>query len=87
MNPKQYTKKPITILAMELTPETIYAVVDWLGLQNTDAFDIATCEIRIKTIEGVMLASRGDFVICGVKGEFYPCKADIFHMSYNEELS
>lgn len=38
--------------------------------------------VEIKTLEGVMIARPGDWIICGVKGEFYPCKADIFAATY-----
>ena len=38
--------------------------------------------MRIKMLEGVMTASRGDWIICGVGGEFYPCKPDIFWATY-----
>ena len=38
--------------------------------------------IRIPTLEGTMVASVGDYVIKGVNGEFYPCKPDIFHKTY-----
>ena len=36
----------------------------------------------IKTLEGDMIASPGDFIITGVQGEQYPCKPDIFHATY-----
>jgi hypothetical protein len=36
----------------------------------------------IETLEGKMLITRGDYIITGVKGERYPCKPDIFHMTY-----
>ena len=38
--------------------------------------------IRVKTLEGEMFARVGDYIIKGVTGEFYPCKADIFHETY-----
>jgi hypothetical protein len=38
--------------------------------------------LKINTLEGVMLASPGDYIIIGVKGEMYPCKPDIFEMTY-----
>jgi hypothetical protein len=41
--------------------------------------------IEIKTLEGVMTASPGDYIIRGVKGEFYPCKPDIFEATYEPE--
>lgn len=41
--------------------------------------------IRIKTLEGVMKAGLGDWIIRGVSGEFYPCKPDIFAATYDAE--
>lgn len=38
--------------------------------------------VEIKTLEGVMRADPGDYIIRGVKGEFYPCKPDIFEATY-----
>lgn len=40
--------------------------------------------ILIDTLEGQMIANRGDWIIRGVKGEFYPCKPDIFEATYEE---
>lgn len=42
--------------------------------------------LPIKTLEGTMTADEGDFIVKGVKGEFYPCKPDIFPMT-NEEVA
>ena len=41
-------------------------------------------ELVIATLEGDMMASVGDFVIKGLRGEFYPCKPDVFHKKYEE---
>ncbi|WP_227862114.1 hypothetical protein [Clostridioides sp. ZZV14-6153] len=38
----------------------------------------------LKTLEGTMRANKGDYIIQGVKGEIYPCKADIFEMNYEK---
>ena len=40
-------------------------------------------ELNIKTLEGIMHASIGDFIITGVHGEQYPCKPDIFYETYD----
>lgn len=40
--------------------------------------------IHIQTLEGVMEAQPGDYIIKGVQGEFYPCKPDIFHTTYEQ---
>lgn len=39
-------------------------------------------QMRIKTLEGVMIANIGDWIIKGIKGELYPCKPDIFEATY-----
>ena len=41
-------------------------------------------KIEIETLEGTMIASVGDYIIKGVNGEFYPCKPDIFHKTYEK---
>jgi hypothetical protein len=44
----------------------------------------AESEELINTLEGVMLARKGDYIITGVKGERYPCKPDIFEATYEK---
>ena len=46
------------------------------------SIDPGTGELLIATLEGVMRASIGDWIIRGVAGEFYPCKSDIFEATY-----
>ncbi len=41
-------------------------------------------KLRIPTLEGDMFADTGDMIIKGVKGEFYPCKPDIFALTYEK---
>lgn len=41
-----------------------------------------TGTLKIRTLEGDMIAAHGDYIIKGVKGEFYPCKPDIFEVTY-----
>jgi hypothetical protein len=41
---------------------------------------------KIKTLEGEMIAYKGDYIIRGVKGEVYPCKAEIFEMTYERVM-
>ena len=52
------------------------ALSSWMGPGGAD------CEVIVLTLEGVMTASLGDWIIRGVKGEFYPCKPDIFAATY-----
>ena len=39
-------------------------------------------ELTIHTLEGDMKASRGDYIIRGLRGEYYPCKPDVFAKKY-----
>lgn len=51
----------------------------------SDYVDYARKEgLKIHTLEGEMTASVGDYIIKGVNGEFYPCKPDIFHKTYEK---
>ena len=60
------------------------SIIDWINgdSPNRSAGWEGDC-ISIETLEGTMLASPGDFIIKGVKGEFYPCKPDIFKATYD----
>jgi len=77
----RYTKKPVVVEAWELKPsaDCIYAMLYIIG---DEAYKEPDGSIKIKTLEGVMTASTGDFIIKGVNGEFYPCKPDVFHKTY-----
>ena len=78
MEPRRYRKKPVEIDAIRndsrLNEDYLAA---WCGgkVQVGGA-------ITIDTLEGQMRADPGDWIIRGVKGEFYPCKHDIFEASY-----
>ena len=81
---KRYVKKPIAVEAMQLTNESIQDVVDWIHDTDTRAYWAGENNIVIETLEGDMLAREGDYVIRGVRGEFYPCAKDIFEETYEE---
>lgn len=80
----KYRKKPVEIEAMQLTADNACEVLTFC---NGSGDIVASKEddgtISIKTLEGTMTASIGDYVIKGVKGEFYPCKPDIFEVTYD----
>lgn len=80
----QFRKKPVVIDAIQFDGNNGVAIQGWskgavvpvLGGQ----FQVY---LVIPTLEGVMEASVGDWIIKGVKGEFYPCKPDIFDETYD----
>lgn len=81
----QFRKKPVVVEARQVTEEAVVDLADWCG-------GTAVCAssgekhfpvfINIQTLEGQMAAQIGDWIIRGVKGEFYPCKPDIFEKTY-----
>jgi hypothetical protein len=82
---QQFRKKPVVIEAMEwdLTdPLKTGGVVGWLLGHGCDFYHRDSSTLAIRTLEGEMWASPGDWIIRGVKGEFYPCKPDIFAAIY-----
>lgn len=76
----KYRKKPVVVEAQQFDPANDYdeacSVVSWCGGTATDVGCV------IPTLEGITVASPGDFVIKGVHGEFYACKPDIFAKTY-----
>ena len=79
----KYIKKPVEVEAVQFdgTDES----VEWLLPQlKSGEIGRACNKLYIKTLEGVMEAKVGDYVIKGVNGEFYPCKPDIFEKTYEK---
>ena len=70
----KFRKKPVIIEAVQFNGTSIEAKK--LNL----TFDSGRW--TIKTLEGFLFVSNGDWIITGVKGERYPCKPDIFEMTY-----
>lgn len=84
---KYYRKKPVTVEAIEFSddPNTLSNIAAFMQAEKPLRVDYADKEkplLYIDTLEGTMAASIGDFIIKGVKGEFYPCKPDIFEATY-----
>ncbi len=75
----QYRKKPVTIEAIEVTTDNADKLIEFCE-GNLKSHPLVG--VVIETLEGKMTVSVGDFIIKGVKGEFYPCKPDIFYMTY-----
>lgn len=83
--PNKYNKKPVQIDAIQFDGKNSDDVLRFInsGEKKNGKYDEKENVILIETLEGTMKASVSDFVIKGVKGEFYPCKEDIFYQTYN----
>jgi hypothetical protein len=80
----KYRKKPVEIEAVQFTKEQPNYAFNFISCNCYPSWDENDNEtIHIETLEGVMVASLGDWIIKGVKGEFYPCKPDIFEATYD----
>lgn len=83
---KKYIKKPVKVEAIKLDiPNNDKEVLAFIGAFDENGSAVVDFEkktMTIPTLEGVMTAQNGDYIIKGIKGEFYPCKADIFENSY-----
>lgn len=78
-----WRKKPVVIEARQFNggwSDDGAEILTWMG--TSGEWDADSAELRIRTLEGLMTASKGDWIIKGVKGEFYPCKPDIFATTY-----
>lgn len=76
----KYKKKPLIIEAIQYNKNKIGEALDFC---SDLMYDVKSNEYYIQTLEGPMIVSEGDYIIKGVKGEFYPCKPDIFKLTYD----
>lgn len=93
----RYIKKPVEIEAMELRVGSIQKCIEFIDgavdlnckmaeQRFKEYLDVCieSGGMYIDTLEGKMFAKFGDYIIKGVKGEFYPCKPDIFKLTYEK---
>ena len=78
----KYRKKPVVIEAQKLTDFNYRDLAEWYNGVARAREDNFEPYVTIYTLEGTMKADLGDYIIKGVKGEFYPCKPDIFEATY-----
>ena len=79
----KYRKKPVVIEAVQWSGNNLNEILDFMKDKQPNYYeDDEKKLLTIQTLEGNMIASVGDYIIKGVKGEFYPCKPDIFEQTY-----
>ena len=87
----KYRKKPVVIDAVLWDGQATHELDEFMDGQSHDYGSRNNglsqwYKVMINTLEGVMIAERGDWIIKGIKGEFYPCKPDIFEATYEVVL-
>lgn len=81
-------QKPVEVECLQWTGHNLADIKGFCGSGSIisytfkDSAGEKTTILKIITLEGLMRADVGDYIIKGVKGEFFPCKSDIFHLAY-----
>lgn len=76
-----YKTKPCTIEAVQYTGDNVPEIKEFVG-DDLVGYDDTTRQLSIFTLEGIMRANVYDYIIKGLRGEFYPCKPDVFVKKY-----
>jgi hypothetical protein len=82
-----YRKKPVVIQAIQFTGHNYDEILAfcpsiWIDSVDEDGAEFRRANPLIPTLEGSMMCRPNDWIIKGVKGEFYPCKPEIFEATY-----
>ena len=87
----KFRKKPVVIDAVQIEKRMDILSPDWwtlavmsnkVILHGMGKFTRDQPWVEIHTLEGIMRGNAGDWIICGVQGELYPCKREIFEATY-----
>lgn len=84
---EKFRKKPVVIEAVQFNGKNCFEIMHFMG-RSSDIWEAELQETdcpTIHTMEGDLHSSPGDWIIKGIKGEFYPCKPDIFEATYESE--
>jgi hypothetical protein len=89
-----YRKKPIVIEALQWKGNNLEEVMNFIGseFKYKQGTSYYTCKfnycpalgLRLCTLEGEMKVNKGNYIIKGIKGEFYPCQKEIFEATYEK---
>jgi hypothetical protein len=90
LEPRRYRKRPVEIEALQWDPSTKESIAAMLRfcpaagslLSKDGRVPAPDLKLQVKTLEGMLEASPGDYIVRGVQGEFYPVKPDIFEATY-----
>ena len=84
MKIQKFKKRPVVIEAVQLTKDNANELALWCGATLTIMNRSNFFYVVIPTLEGSMCAHQNDWIIKGIKDEFYPCKPDIFELTYEK---
>lgn len=79
-----YVKKPIPVQCHQITESNIVSLAHWAGASVCSRPDGTPSGLMVYTLEGTMTSKMGDYLIQGVRGEFYFCEEKIFEETYDK---
>lgn len=83
----KFRKLPVVVDAVQFTGDNWDELSEHFGDFEVDSVWVDGDNLVLVTLEGEMTAKVGDWIVRGVKGEFYPCKPDIFEQTYERVFS
>ena len=81
----KYRKRPVVIEAVQWTGMNLDKISEFVN-SGLGRIKLQPDGIYIITLEGLMKCNEDDWIIKGIKGEFYPCKPDIFEATYEKVI-
>lgn len=78
----KYIKRPVVVEAIQWDGTNFDEIKAFAGENIMKLPEFSA--LKVFTLEGPMIASHGDYIIKGIKGEFYPCKPDVFRATYDD---
>ena len=80
---QKFVKKPVVVEAIQYNGINITEIESFVGVKlPTVLLSVEDTQLVIPTLEGDMKVSKGDYIIKGINGEFYPCKPSVFEQTY-----
>ena len=88
----KYRKKPVVVEAVQLSHENLEACIDQM---RADGYEVKTYSkppmraisgLQMKTENGIISVSFGEYLMKGIQGEYYPCPADVFDKTYDRVI-
>lgn len=82
----KYRKKPVVIEALQAAYgyKNLDEIIAFAGSALAPIERRPDYKLKINTLEGILIIEPGDYIIKGIKNEFYPCKPDIFEATYEK---
>lgn len=81
---QKYVKKPVIIEAVQWTGDNLQEVINFIDEKNCHRYQYCKESSSSKVLRIKTIASVGDYIIKGVKGDFYPCQPDLFAETYEK---